>query len=60
MLWPGPCRPGPQVELDVLAAEEVAGRLDLRPVLQLERDVMHLGALAAHEIDGVMVRDRSA
>ena len=40
---PVPARP--PGELDVLAAEEIAGVLDLRPVLQLERDVMHLGAL---------------
>ena len=38
------------------AAEEVARRLHLRPVLQLESDVVHLRALAAHEIDGVVVR----
>ena len=50
---PVPARP--PGELDVLRPEEIAGRLDLRPVFQLERDVMHLGALATDEIDRVMV-----
>src|SRR4029077_13164951 len=30
--------------------------LDMSPILQLESDVMHLSALAAHEVHGVMVR----
>src|SRR5580700_10200263 len=41
---------------NVLAAEKIARRLDLRPVLQLERDVVHPRALAANEVDGVVVR----
>ena len=56
MLWPGPCRPGPQASWMFLLPRKSQAVLDLRPVLQLEGDVMHLGARAAHEIDRVMVR----
>src|SRR5436190_21477537 len=41
-------------QLNVLGAEEVAGALNLRPVLQLEGDVVHADGLAAREVDGVV------
>src|SRR5580704_18129531 len=46
---------GPPNNGNVLAAEEIASRLHLTPILQLEGDMVHVRALAAHEIDGVMV-----
>src|ERR1700690_1321431 len=39
-----------------LGAEEIARRLDLWPVLEFKSNVVHLRALAAHEVDGVVVR----
>jgi len=33
MLWPIPCGPGPQIDLDVLFAQVIAGALHMRPSL---------------------------
>src|SRR5215207_7882379 len=54
MSWSVP--PWPPGQFEVLAAEEIAGGQDLRPVLQLEGDMMHDRALASHEVHGVVVR----
>src|SRR5262245_3797624 len=40
---------------NLVQAEEVARRLDVCPVLQLEGNMVHLRSLAAHEVHGVMV-----
>ena len=37
-------------------AHEVAGRLQVHDVLQLERHVVHLLVLAADEVEGVVIR----
>ena len=51
-----PVPPRPPGELDVLRSEEIARLPELRPVFQLEGDVMHLRAGATDEIDRVMIR----
>src|SRR5437899_3081764 len=50
-----PVAPRAPGELDVAAAEEVAGGLYLRPILELESDMMHPGGLALDEIHRVVV-----
>src|SRR5580704_1758175 len=40
---------------NIFAAQEITSRLHLRPILQFKGDMVHLRALAAHEIDSVMV-----
>ncbi len=43
-------------DLSVPPAEQLAGRLDVRPVLQLERDVVHSTLFAIHEVQRVVIR----
>src|ERR1700682_5703762 len=52
---PRPMPARPPDDGNIFAAQETASRLHLRPVLQCEGDMVHLRALAAHEIDRVMV-----
>ena len=51
MMW----RPGPQTSWMSFLREEVAGAVDLRPVLHLEGDVMKLRLRVDDEIDGVVI-----
>src|SRR5262249_20524723 len=46
---------GPPNQMDVVRGEPFAGSLNLRPILNLERDVMELRNFVHHEIDGVMI-----
>src|ERR1700685_1044049 len=52
---PRPMTAGPPNDGNILAAQQIASRLHLSPILQFKGDMVHLRALAAHEIDGVMV-----
>src|SRR5580700_9805708 len=52
---PRPMTSGTPNNGNILAAQDIARRLHLSPILQFKGDVVHLRALAAHEIDGVMV-----
>src|SRR5262249_4924959 len=46
---------GPPDPMTVVRGEPFAGSLNLRPILDLECDVMELRNLVHHEIDGVMI-----
>ncbi len=52
---PGPMASRSPDDRNILAAKEIARTQELRRVLQLEGDVVHMRALALHEIYGVMV-----
>ena len=47
--------PRPPYQRDFAAAQKVAGLPDVVPITPFERDVMHLGSSAMHEVDGVMI-----